>query len=345
MYLANVIVGETYCILNCEYCMYTKKTKNWFVEKELSTITWNISKLKDFIDTSAKKLQIVSLAWWEPAVFPDIIRNFYEKFNDKLIRVCTNWIIIDKIWLDFYSPERLYFAISIDGIDLEDNTFRFKSQAMLDKILSNIDAILKKGFSIEILTVLSPKNILKYIKLIEYFEEKYPEYIEKWQLWFIPFELVNYMNVDKFQLTDEINQQFVEQLSSSMARSLVLSKYKEYFEQLIRFYSWYNVNSCDMYKRWLYFKYLWDSIWTTWSFNVYWCWSRWHLMMGTMNFNDKYDKNFILERRETKSVEPYFKEHACIRCFDNWHFYWLMLKDKYKKNPYILQKTIDLYRS
>ncbi len=345
MYLANIIAGETYCVLNCDYCMYTKKNKKDLSKDELSIVSWNIWKLKNFIDNSAKKLQIISLTWWEPAIFPDIIRNFYESFDDKLIRICTNWIITDRIWLDNYSPERIYFAISLDWIDLEDNVFRFKSQAILDKILSNIDAILTKWFSLEILTVLSPQNILKYMKMIWYFEEKYMEYIKNWQLWFIPFELVNYMNLDKFNITEEMSQAFVEQINSNIEKSTVLSMYKEYFHQLTSFYLWNRVNTCGMYKWGLYLKYLWDSIWTRGSFNVYWCWSRGHLMMGTMNFNDKYDEAFILERRETKSVDEYFKESACKRCFDNRHFYWMMLNDKYVKAPYILQETLDLYRS
>lgn len=343
MYLASVIAGETYCILNCDYCMYTKKIRKDFSEVELSAVLSNISKLKQFIDSSAKNLQIMSLTGGEPAMFPEIIKIFYESFNDKLIRICSNWVIIDKIWFDSYSPDRMYFAISLDGIDLEDNFFRFKSKAILDKILSNIDALLENGFSVEILTVLSPRNIWKYIKLLQFFEKKYPKHIEGWQLWFIPFELANYMDLDKFRIDKESIDSFIDQIKSTRDTSIVLSKYKEYFNRVISFYSWNKIDSCFMYKWGLYFKYLGDSLWNRGAFNVYWCWSRWHLMMGTMNFNNKYDKEFILERRQTKSVDKYFKKSACIRCFDNWHFYWLLLQWKLWNIPWILKKTLDSY--
>ncbi|MCF7835268.1 hypothetical protein K9M48_04485 [Candidatus Gracilibacteria bacterium] len=327
--------------------MYNKKTKNNFSIKEESIISSSIGKLKHFIDNHAKKLQILSLAGGEPAMFPNIIKKFYENFDNKLIRICTNGIMIDKIGLDNYSPKRLYFAISLDGINLEDNIFRFKSQSILDKIFSNIDVILKKGFSLELLTVLNPNNILKYIDLLKYFELKYKTYIESGQLRFVPFELVNYMNLDKFKITKEISDKFSANISSNTDKLIVLQTYKEYFDKLSSFYLGNNVSSCNMYKRGVYFKYLGDSIWTSGSFSVYGCGSRGHLMMGTMDFRDKFDESFILERRKTKSVDKYFKEsdRACKRCFDNWHFYGLFLENKLSNIPYILKKTVDLYKS
>jgi organic radical activating enzyme len=70
--------------------MYTKKIKKDFSEVELTSIQSNISKLKHFIDTSTQNLQIMSFTGGEPAMFPDIVRIFYESFDDKLIRICTN---------------------------------------------------------------------------------------------------------------------------------------------------------------------------------------------------------------------------------------------------------------
>ncbi len=345
--MANIVIWETYCVLNCDYCMYTKDIRKIFSEKELSTVSGNVSKIKKFIDNYAKKIQVISLTWWEPTLFPDIIKTFYDKFDNKIIRVCTNGLLLNNELLDSFSPERLYFAVTLDWIDLEDNLFRFKSQVMLDKIISNIDLLLNRWFSVEILTVLSPQNMLKYTKLIEYFENKYHKYIENWKIWFIPIELVNYMNLDKFKISDKMKSDLVLDLMSCKKKSIILSRQKEYFDELISYYSWNSVNTCGMYKRALHLKYLGDSIRTKWSFNLYWCWSRWHLMMWTMNFNNSFDASFILERRETKSVKLYFKESdsACKKCFDNRHYYWLILKNKLHNVPHILKKTIDLYHN
>lgn len=341
MYLVSVIAAETYCILNCDYCMYTKKTKKNFDDQEISSLNINIDKINEFIKTSAPTTKVVSLTWWEPALFPNIIKQFYEKFSDRLIRICTNWILTDKIWFDDFSPEKIYFAISLDWITLEDNRFRLKSEWLLNKILSNIDMLLKKWFSVELLSVLGPQNITTYFNMLKYFEENYGEYITNGQLRFIPFELVNYMNQDKFNLESRQIEEFINTIKNNKS-SLVISLYKEYFEKIISFYSWQSVKSCWMYKWWVYLKYLWDSLWKSGSLNVYWCWSRGHLMMGTMNFSSKYDYKFIMERRNTKSVEEYFKCEACSKCFDNRHFYWMMLDGEMTYIPPILKKTLSL---
>lgn len=345
MYLANIVFWETYCILNCDYCMYTKSIRKVFSSNELSVISENIHGLRNFIDEHADTVQVISLTWWEPTMFPDVIWKFYEAFQDKIIRVSTNGLLVDMVWIERFSPEQIYFAVTLDGIDLETNNFRFKSQIMLDKILSNIDMLLKKWFSVEILTVLSPLSMLQYTKLLKFFEERYRDQIEDGKLWFIPIELINYRNEERFQISKELRENFIQQITSSMDWSLILSKYDDFFWRMIEYYSDKSVESCGMYKWWLHFKFLGNSIWTNWNFYQYACWSRWHLMMGVMNLKNKFDKMFILERRKTDTVEKYFSESskACKSCFDNWHFYWLLLQWKLRNVPWILKKTLDSY--
>lgn len=261
-------------MLDCEYCMYSKSVRKAFSPEELAAISDNVGKIRSYIDRHADDIRVISLTGGEPTLFPEIIREFHRVFPDKKIRVSTNGLLIDKIGLDDFSPDRLYFAVTLDGIDLADNRFRFKSQAALDTILSNIDLLLKRGFSVEILTVLSQDAMAKYLKLLKYFENRYPEHIENGTLWCIPIELVNYENLEKFRISSESQASFVRDISENIDTSPMLSRYREFFSELVSYYSGNSVASCGMYRWGLHFKYLRDSLWTKGNFSLYGCGSR-----------------------------------------------------------------------
>jgi len=48
-------------------------------------------------------------------LFPEIIEEVYNKFDNKIIRVSTNGTILDKqLNLNNFDPNRIFFAISLD---------------------------------------------------------------------------------------------------------------------------------------------------------------------------------------------------------------------------------------
>ena len=338
MFLLNFVFWEVYCTLNCDYCMYTKNFDRKFSDKEINNYKRNINNLNSFINNKASELKVISLTWWEPTLFPEIIEEVYNKFDNKIIRVSTNGTILDKqLNLNNFDPNRIFFAISLDWIELENNIFRFKNKKNLDNILYNIDNLLNKWFSVELLTVLHPKSIPNYFNLIKFLEEKYKKEINEKRLWCIPFELVNYLNKENFKLNWNIIENFLLKLEENMEKYKLLNNYKEYFYELIKYYKWEVLGSCNMYKWALHVKYLKNTLWNHWKFLLYWCGSRWHKVLWQMDLNDPYEEEMIMERKNSIYLDKYFKasKSACNKCFDNRHFYGLFLDKKLSNTPKI----------
>ncbi len=337
MYLLNLVFGETYCTLNCDYCMYTKKFDRIFEKQEILNFKFHIKKLKNFVYAEIPELKIISITWWEPTLFPEIIKEFYKSFPDKIIRISTNWTILHKINLENFDNKRIFFSISLDWMNLKENIFRFKNKNNLDNILNNIDFLLKKWFNVEILTVLHYYSFVGYLNLINFFEKKYKKEIEEKKLWSLPFELVNYLNLKKFDIKEKIILNFLIELKNNLNNYKILKNYKEYFLELIKFYETKNIESCNMYNWALHIKYLNNTLWTNWNFLLYWCWSRGKKILWQMNLKDLYEEKLIMERIKSKNLEKYFKESKiCENCFTNWHFYWLISKNKLSNIPKIL---------
>ena len=338
MFLLNLVFWEVYCTLNCNYCMYTKNYDRKFSDKEMNNYKNNIDNLKIFIDNKVPELKVVSLTWWEPTLFPQIIEDIYNKFSNKIIRISTNWTILHKkIKLNKFDPKKLFFAISLDWIELENNIFRFKNKENFNNILNNIDNLLKKWFSVEILTVLHPKSIDNYINLIKYLEKKYKKEIKDKKMWCIPFELVNYLNKDDFKLDQKTINNFLLNLEENINNYTLLSNYREYFYELIKYYKVWKINWCEMYKWALHIKYLKDSLWNHWKFLLYWCGSRGQKVLWQMDLNDPYEEDIIIERKDSIYLEKFFKksDKACNKCFTNWYFYWFILNNKLSNIPKI----------
>nr|MDD3720746.1 radical SAM protein [Candidatus Gracilibacteria bacterium] len=338
MFLLNFVFGEVYCTLNCDYCMYTKKFDRKFTDKEVSNFKKNIYNLKNFIDSKIPELKVISLTGGEPTLFPEIIEEVYTKFDNKVIRVSTNGTILHKqLDLNKYNPNKIFFAISLDGINLEDNIFRFKNKQNLDNILGNIDTLLSNGFCVELLTVLHPKSIPNYLELIKFLESKYKKEIDEKRLWCIPFELVNYLNKEGFRLDADVIKKFLIDLEDSIDKYKLLSNYKEYFYELIKYYRGEILGSCKMHKWALHIKYLGNTLWTHGKFLLYGCGSRGHKVLGQMNLEDPYEEELIIERANSIFLDKFFKEskNACNKCFDNRHFYGLFLENKLSNKPKI----------
>jgi hypothetical protein len=86
------------------------------------------------------------------------------------------------------------------------------------------------------LTVLHPKSIDNYINLIKYLEKKYKKEIKDKKMWCIPFELVNYLNKDDFKLDQKTINNFLLNLEENINNYTLLSNYREYFYELIKYY-------------------------------------------------------------------------------------------------------------
>lgn len=331
MFLLNLLFGENYCNLNCDYCAYGKKSSALLKKDQLLRMRSNIANLRNFSDKFISNFKILSITGGEPLLHYPAVKILLELFFDKNIRISTNGLVISKIDLGpVINHGKVYFAVSLDGHTLAMNSARIKQQEVLNKVFENINILLEKNIPVELLTTLHSGNIDGFFDFSSFVSKKYQSWIEEGKLWLLASPVVD-RSLDKhFTPSEDQKTTFINNYRK-FSKNLVLFKAFRYYENLCKFYNGQNRERCNMYDWSFDAKYLGDNLWGSGKFLLYGCGSSGLKILGSVDLESPLEDKIIWERINSDRLKKYFvnKCDYCKKsCFNNWHFYDLYLKDK-----------------
>lgn len=195
-------VAEEFCNFRCEYCEgfcpsgYTlmkdeddnlRVPKEWY-EKinqlpiEVQEYFKTGSKMKNFYGLCFKILEktrkilyadILKISGGEITTNENLVDFINEIHRNYLsIQILTNGFNISEKDIKKYKKMRnISFQISIDGVTKESNYAKSHNVNITEKVLQNIDNMIKEGLGIEINCVLTKYNTDKFLEFLERFKD------------------------------------------------------------------------------------------------------------------------------------------------------------------------------
>lgn len=188
--LLRVLVTDI-CNLNCKYCK---------VENNISNTSWKFVQPKDFekalelLLRNTNQIKTIHFTWWEPLIFKKEIISFIKNIEFKInnlninhskinIVIGTNWILLNKEFLDLLSAEskifwkKIRFIVSIDWFkNHNDINRRFPNwTSSYDKVINTIKLLKKEKWPFWISMVIWSYNIDSLSDIVEYYYSFKPE--------------------------------------------------------------------------------------------------------------------------------------------------------------------------
>lgn len=169
----DLVVAEDLCNMRCEYCLtQTSQFKKESNERERDRNKLSCcfyvegSDFKYKLDTIQENIldevdiAILKISGGEILLLPEIhqyILNQAKRF--KGVQVLTNGVLLnEQILKDYKEASNICLQISLDHHTLEGNSYRTKTESVLERILNNIDLANKYEIPVEINCVLTDKN-------------------------------------------------------------------------------------------------------------------------------------------------------------------------------------------
>jgi MoaA/NifB/PqqE/SkfB family radical SAM enzyme len=166
----DLVISEENCNMTCTYCLtdaseFKVKHMNHPLRNPPVKLTYE-NEFKEQIDkvtdTTLKNfdISILKVSGGEVMLI-DKITDFLSKEAPKykVLQILTNGMNLNEEILDeFKSWGNVVLQISIDHHTLEGNSHRFSSQKLQDRLLNQIDLVVKKDIPLELYCVLNDKS-------------------------------------------------------------------------------------------------------------------------------------------------------------------------------------------
>ena len=139
-------------------------------------------RIKDFFNlgrvatTEVDKLvtcDILKLSGGEITLYDDLVQYVAEVHDQyTAVQLLTNGLKLTREQIEqFAAMGNVFFQVSLDGVTKESNEGRTKNGRITERILENIDVILKNGMGIEINCVLTNDNTAYFGQMLEHFKD------------------------------------------------------------------------------------------------------------------------------------------------------------------------------
>lgn len=179
MLINDYIIHEDLCNFKCEYCLGDELDDDYRnqingAEKKLEKRSYSsisqkvmeqLEKYETYVDTD-----ILQLSGGELFMIDGIIELIKAKSpHYKSIYILTNGYLLDEKLIEELSKiPNLIIGLSLDGHTLEMNSYRFKNEKILNKILDNLKTIIHHSIPLMVNSVLHKKNIKPYKSFLHY---------------------------------------------------------------------------------------------------------------------------------------------------------------------------------
>ena len=249
-------VAEEFCNFKCDYCegfypseynLATDKNgnlklpKNWY--SNMHNYTNNVTKHFDkkrnlesfyeiFLDTLEKTKEILNadilkISGGEVTLNKNLVK-YIEQIHKKYLKVqiLTNGFLLTKEMIDEYKKmENICFQVSIDGIEHKSNYTKSHFENVTNRVIENINYMVKCGLGVEINCVLTRYNI-------DYFQDFLQKYKNANNFIIIPRPVrglpKEVLNFDKIQI-----EKFEKMINDNYNQYKNIIPSKKYFERLI----------------------------------------------------------------------------------------------------------------
>lgn len=180
--LCDLVIGENICNQKCDYCLtkydnYNEKDK--FVQEKYryEEGTDLHTRLNQTIDNLLNQFDVAALKIIGGEIFmvQNIISLLEERSHQFVnVQLMTNGILINEEKIQrLKNIKNFHLQISVDSSNFEGNFYRNKNKVIHDRLLQNIDSVVKAGIPLEINCVLTDRSI-------EYLEE-YLMYLKQYE--------------------------------------------------------------------------------------------------------------------------------------------------------------------
>jgi len=172
--ITNILIKLNNCDSFCEYC-YHKHDENHIEVSDRyayrGKLKENLDKILEF-DKAYFQSPIIKICGGEIFLMRDIksfVNNLLERYDYVLIQ--TNGKNIDDRYLKWIvDSKRILMQISLDGHDLPMNKYRFKEEAIMERMLHIIRTLKANDIYLELTTVLNNANTARYDEFIAFLD-------------------------------------------------------------------------------------------------------------------------------------------------------------------------------
>lgn len=338
-FLLEMLGMTNQCNLKCSYCDWEKHPHYNMNEKDYAVAYENIKSTRAIMEKNYPEYCLVQYSGGEPFLYPRIIEMVLEQYHDKWIRLNTNGLSFPiNLLKKIKNHGMTYLAISIDGCTLEAMEPRIgKNEVLLNKILDNLDLVVKMEIPVMILCTLNTKNISEFPNFVNYLETKYADAINRGLL-ALPAHCVTSYSVKHNEVEEnEIIEQFERYIYEEGRKHSLLKNILPHYEHMIYYLKNRNRKVPCTISNWtvsMHFRG--NSIIDDCKFLSFGCGMRGVRDLGAFDINNNIDVDKFLKALDVTDKEKKdlfrFKEYdiggeleCSTKCFPDWIMFDLIL--------------------
>lgn len=334
-FLLEILGMTNYCNLNCSYCDWEKHPYTSIENQEIINMKSNLKKLADYVNIEYPEIQLVEYSGGEPFLYPEIIMELLDVFNDKWIRIITNGTLInDEHIRRFKKRGKIFIAVSLDGHTLDMNTTRFyNNEDNFKKTLETIDKLIQNKIPTMILCTISQINIDKFPNYISFLEEKYEKAINDGLLVLPAHSVCDYGKDRKRAISNSCNK-FTDFVKNSPEHHPLIYKIQKHYENLAFFLSnKERFRHCSLYDWSISVHFRGKEIIENGNFFSFGCGMRGLVDLGLKNINSSNDLKLYKQQLDKENLQSIFENplkspYQCRNeCFVDWEAFDLIINN------------------
>lgn len=330
-FLLEILGMTNYCNLNCNYCDWDKDIYTKLSDKEIVNLKRNIRNVRNYVDINYPEIQLVEYSGGEPFMYPEVIEEILEIFDDKWIRIITNGLLVkDEHIKKIKNHGRTFVAVSLDGHNINMNNARFANDVnKFYKVLETIDKLVENEIPTMILCTISQNNIGEFSQYISFLEERYSEAIYKGRF-VLPAHSVSDYGKDRNRAQEDAGQQFIKFITDEGNNHLLIDRIRVHYENLAYFLiNRHRFRHCKLYDWSVSIHFRGREIVQEGNFNSFGCGMRGLIDCGIKNINSNDELNEYT--KELSVMSEQFENALSIpyqcnkECFVDWEAFDLIL--------------------
>lgn len=193
LFMFYLEVQQLLCNLRCRYCWLTNDSAQTVRRNDTLVTLPNVRSDKkplatEGIDDLSERVQqilinnqlstrapVLKIAGGEILLLPEVIEAIREvDYLFRKIQILTNGTLFEKYDIDQWDPEKYLFQVSLDGHTQDMNRERRFSDKNFQQIFDGLKELRRRGFNVEINTVLTDTNIAQLPTFADYMREHFP---------------------------------------------------------------------------------------------------------------------------------------------------------------------------
>lgn len=167
--ITNLLIEEDICDSFCKYCYYRDKKKSIDVYRYDGKLKLKIDQIVKFATTyfSSPIIKICGGEIFLMSNIKELVIELLKYYPYVLIQTNGRHLNNDNLkWI--IDLKRVLIQISLDGHDLNMNTYRFEDGRILEKLLHAVKILKRNNVYLELTCVLNNKNTKRFIEFLRY---------------------------------------------------------------------------------------------------------------------------------------------------------------------------------